>query len=188
MSQEENAVPEAISRAHAGEAPMSLREASQLRILDPASVRAFRHGANLRVELPGERCVPRAEVVRVYPLSDPDRWFSLREVEGDEIGALETFEGVDPGTRALLEEFLSRRYFLPVLRRVIRTKELFGVVNWEVETDRGPRRFTTRNLRESLVRPSAVRLLLTDVDGNRYDIRDLEALDAESQSLVLAQI
>ena len=37
-------------------------------------------------------------------------------------------------------------------------------------------RFTTRNLRENVQRPAPARIILNDVDGNRYDIRDVDAL------------
>lgn len=168
--------------------PMGLREASQLRILDPTSLRFTRHGSELRLEARDERCLLRARLVRVFPLSVPEEWLSVREDGGKELGVLVNPMELDPESRAFVLDAIERRYFLPVVLRVLETRELFGVVNWRVETDRGPRSFTTRNLRESLVRPSSKRLLITDVDGNRYDIPDLDLMDAGSQARVTAQI
>ena len=168
--------------------PMGLREASQLRILDPASLRFTPHGFELRLEARDECCLPRVRLVRIFPLSEPAQWLSVREEGGKELGVIVNPLELDPESRALVHAAIERRYLLPVVQRVLETRELFGVVNWKVETDRGPRSFTTRNLRESLVRPSSKRLLITDVDGNRYDIPDLDALDAGSQAKVTAQI
>ena len=53
-----------------------------------------------------------------------------------------------------------------------------------METDRGVCRFTTRNLRENLQRPAPGRIILNDVDGNRYDIRNVDDLSFESQELL----
>ena len=52
-------------------------------------------------------------------------------------------------------------------------------------TNRGPRTFTTRDLRENVIHPMPGRTLLTDVDGNRYDVRDIYALDRTNQAWLL---
>jgi hypothetical protein len=57
-------------------------------------------------------------------------------------------------------------------------------VDWTIETDRGLCRFTTRNLRENVQRPAPGRVILNDVDGNRYDIRNVGDLSRESQELL----
>ena len=72
----------------------------------------------------------------------------------------------------------------PLARLGYAVKERFGTVDWRVETDRGVRAFTTRNLRENLGQPSPNRYLLTDVDGNRYDVHDLTVLDSASQAFL----
>ena len=72
-----------------------------------------------------------------------------------------------------------------LIQRVLRVKERFGTLDWEVMTNRGPRAFTTRDLRENVIHPVPERTLLTDVDGNRYDVRDVYALDRASQAWLL---
>jgi hypothetical protein len=71
---------------------------------------------------------------------------------------------------------------MPVVMRIEVVKERFGTVEWAVETTRGPRKFTMRNLRENIVQPSPGRYVLSDVDGTRYDVPDLEKLDAKSRA------
>jgi len=53
-----------------------------------------------------------------------------------------------------------------------------------METDRGPCKLTTRNLGENVQRPAPGRIILSDVDGNRYDIRNIDDLDLNSQQLL----
>jgi hypothetical protein len=168
--------------------PMSLVEASRLVFLDPAALRFLRHGALLRLTVEGDRSHLRVSVLRAFPLSDPGRFLSVRDDEGKELGVIADPAGLREEDRAIVDEELERRYFVPIVRRIVSAKERFGTVDWVVQTDRGERRFTTQNLRENLTRPAPGRLILADTDGNRYDIRDVEALDAESQGLLLRHV
>jgi hypothetical protein len=163
-------------------------ETTDLRFLEPTSLRFFRHGATLRLTVADEFSVLKAAVVRVFPLSLPGQYLSVRKGDNKEVGLVVDPERLDAESRRLVEEELERRYVVPVIRRVTAVKERFGTVDWEVETDRGLCRFTTRNTRESVAQPSPNRLLLTDVEGNRYDVRDLTALDAASQAWLLRHI
>ena len=43
---------------------------------------------------------------------------------------------------------------------------------------------TTRNLGENVQRPAPGRIILSDVDDNRYDIRNIDELDLNSQQLL----
>jgi hypothetical protein len=112
----------------------------------------------------------------------------VRYGENREVGVLVDLAELDEESRRLVAEELERRYLVPVIRRVIRIKERFGTVEWEVDTDRGIYRFTTRNMREKVVQPSPGRYLLTDVDENRYDVRDLSVLDSASQAWLMRHL
>ena len=48
----------------------------------------------------------------------------------------------------------------------------------EIETPRGIVRFTTRDLRENVVRPAPGRIRFTDVDDNRYEIPNFTGVTA----------
>jgi len=156
-------------------------ETTNLRYLDPQKLRFFRHGATLRLTIEEERSVLRVAVVRAFPLSHPHQYLSVRDGKNEEVGLIVSAAELDGEGQRLVTEDLERRYLIPVIRRVVRITERFGTVDWEVETDRGVCRFTTRGAREKVIQPSPGRYLLTDVDENRYDVRDLTALDAASQ-------
>jgi hypothetical protein len=163
-------------------------ETADLRYLVPKKVRFFRHGATLRLTIEAERSVLKVAVVRAFPLSHPHQYLSVRDGKNQEVGLLVDLTELDKESRRLVAEELERRYLVPVIRRVIRITERFGTVDWEVETDRGVCRFTTRGAREKVIQPSAGRYLLTDVDDNRYDVRDLAALDPASQAWLMRHL
>jgi uncharacterized protein DUF1854 len=160
-------------------------ETADLRYLDPKTLRFFRHGAALRLTIDEERSVLKVAVVRAFPLSYPQQYLSVRDGANKEVGLIVDTAELDDESRRWVAEDLDRRYVVPVIRRILTMKERFGTVEWEVETDRGVCRFTTRNTRDNVSQPSPGRYLLTDVEGNRYDVRDVTALDPASQAWLL---
>jgi hypothetical protein len=178
----------AVAPAAAAAAAPTVTETSGLRYLDPAQVRLTREGARVDVSIDGAAAVPNVFLYRAFPLSDPTRFFSLRTEKNEEVGLVAEPSQLDPASRAIAEEEIRRRYVIPVVQRVLRVRERFEVLECEVETDRGPCHFSIRNLRESVLRPQPHRYLLTDVDGNRFDIPDIRELPLASQTLLLAHL
>ncbi|MCX5660514.1 MAG: DUF1854 domain-containing protein [Planctomycetota bacterium] len=162
----------------------SVTDTTTLRYLDAAKLRLVRRGATLCVTIEGEVTHLGASFARLFPLSEPDRYFTLRGGDGKEVGLLVDARGLDAASLAGLAEELRRRYVVPQIQRVHGVKERFGTLEWSVTTDRGDCRFTTRGLRESVMQPTPGRYLLTDVDGNRYDVADYDALDATSRGFI----
>ena len=158
---------------------------SESRWLDPKLCRFYRHGADLCLTIADERTILRAKVLRLFPLTSPGKYFSVYDGSNKEVGMLRNIEDFDAESRAALEADLARRYFLPVICRIINCRERFESVEWEVETDRGITHFTTRLSRQEALQPAPGRYILVDVDGNRYDIPDCTRLDTRSRELLL---
>lgn len=168
--------------------PAAPATTTELRFLDPARLEFTGDEAALRVTLADEFSVLDARLVRVFPISDPSRYLSLRDGKGTEIGVLSDPARLPAAARRLVEAAVDRRYFLPVIARILSARDRFGTTRWKVETDHGPKSFITRNLREDVVNPAVGRYLLKDVDGNRYDVPDVDRLDAASQGLLQARL
>ncbi|MBM3835057.1 MAG: DUF1854 domain-containing protein [Verrucomicrobia bacterium] len=166
------------------EPAVTLLEASQLIFLDAKKLRFFKHGVALRLTLDEDRSYPRVGIMRAFPLPDPNRFLSVRDDSNKEVGLIANPAELSAENRELVEEELERRYLVPAVKRIVAAKERFGTVDWTMETDRGVSRFTTRNLRENVHRPSPGRIILNDVDGNRYDIRNVHDLSHDSQELL----
>jgi len=159
-------------------------DTEELHYLELGAIRFQRSGARLDLDLGGT--VYRNVVVTcAFPLSLPLRYLSVRDADNNEIGMIKDASELDGENQRMIAEALERRYLMPIIQRVLRVKERFGTLDWEVMTDRGPRIFTTRDLRENVVNPAPGRTLLADVDGNRYDVRDIYALDRASQAWLL---
>ena len=123
---------------------------------------------------------PRVSVHRCFPFSDPGHYISIREPEADgrEIGLIEDLLALPKEMRAMLEEQMNLRYFIPQIQRIHSIKEEYGYAYWDVTTDRGGCRFTVRMGGGSVYSVGANRYLVNDIDGNRFEIPDLYKLTA----------
>jgi hypothetical protein len=170
------------------EKALSITETGALRVLDPATTAFSRHGARLRLTLEGDRSYPAVTVHRTFPLSHPRRYYSVRDSAANEVGLLPDPGKLGEESRRLVEEELRRRYMISVVTRVTGAKDRFGTVEWHVLTDRGPCNFTTRELRETVLCDRPGHYIITDVEGNRFEIPDLAKLDRRSQELLMRQM
>ena len=170
------------------EPTVTLVEASRLVFLDPQKLSFFWHGASLRLTVEGDRSYLKVSILRAFPLSEPNRFLSICNGANEEVGLIVDPAQLSVENQKLIEEYLERRYIVPVVTRIVSARERFGTVDWTMETDRGLCRFTTRNLRENIQRPAPGRIIINDVDGNRYDIRDVDKLSVEGQELLFRHI
>ncbi len=152
---------------------------------DPKRIRLFREPAwMLRMTILEDRSYPTVQVVRARPLSDPDRCISLLDANGEEICMIDDPADLDEMSRRILREELERRYMTARIERVYSARSEPGACYFDVQTHRGRREFVVQNVHESARWLGEHRLLLVDVDGNRFEIPDLKALDKRSARLV----
>ena len=100
--------------------------------------------------------------------------------EKQEIGILRDLNAFDEDTRALLTKELERRYYTPVIQKILSMKERYGFSYWKVQTKDGEVSFTLQDTFRSMIHTGENRLLLLDVCGNRFEIPDVTALDRKS--------
>jgi hypothetical protein len=118
------------------------------------------------------------------PLSYPNRYLALLDGKGEEIVMLDTPEELTEPSRIAVREELSRRYLTSTVLRVIDARSEFGATYWHVETERGERDFVTQSLQENAQWLSPVHLMLSDVDGNRFELVDVTAMDSRSRTFL----
>ena len=103
---------------------------------------------------------------------------------GEEVGFIRNLGEVRRGDRRKLREALGRGYFIPSITRINELRYRFHVLYFDVETDRGPTKFELRDRTENLTVLGSGKLVAEDVDGNRYVVDDINALDPRSRALL----
>ncbi len=149
-----------------------------IRVLNPAQVKLYRSApgdALVRMTLNNELSWRDVRIARAFPFSDPEHYIGLRTGEDKDIGMMIDLTGMDAESKSLVAQGLEQRYFTPKVEKVNSVVEQHGTSTWEVETDRGPRRFIVRNLRDSTNTIGPNRILMTDTEGNRYEFEDVNS-------------
>jgi hypothetical protein len=136
----------------------------------------------LRVIIPHSKCAMCVEPLRAFPLSHPEEHIVLRDGKNKEVGIIEKLKDVPEPAQGWLREQLQRRYFLPQILGIHNITERFGSSVWDLETDRGHHIVTTGQMNEAVHEIEPGRYLLTDVEGNRYELKNLLELDAASRA------
>lgn len=128
----------------------------------------------------GEEVYPRVQVARMFPFMYRDGLLSIRTADerSKEIGIVEKYEDVGAETAKLLEEQLNLRYFTPVITRINHIKDEYGYAYFDVDTNHGPCKFTIQMGGNAVVHLSETRILIMDIDENRFEIPDIMTLSA----------
>lgn len=153
--------------------------------LNPRSVtlEADTSSVHLRVVIEGDRCIPAARVFRCFPLTAQDEYLSIQDGAGHEHGVLKNLDGLDPSSQATLAQYMNRRYFTPIIQRILTLNQEASMWSWEVVTQRGVATFYIRGVRDSVHEVAPRRWQIHSIDGQRFEIRDFEELDAKSKDL-----
>jgi hypothetical protein len=160
----------------------------ELRIFEPRQIRIFRVGGVTRLTWENERSWTKVTMARGFPLSDPDHYIGFLDGAGKDMGLIYDPGQLDSESRKILEEDLEKRYFVPVVERVLNVKEEYGTIYWTVQTDRGEKEIVVRNMRDNLQELSSSRVIITDVDGNRFEFPDINKLDGKSMGIIMRNL
>ena len=126
-------------------------------------------------------------VRRVFPLSGKADHVSFLNKDGKETVMLAHPHKLEGKSREILEQALERMYYVATINRVDSITEKMGVGQWQVQTDRGYAVFEVVDRRTIRELPGG-RLVLSDADGNRFEIKDVSELDERSQNLIQSEI
>jgi hypothetical protein len=150
-------------------------------MLDPERVRLSKDRPGwLALRMEGEGNESVVKPVRTFPLTDPEHYISLLDEEEDEIGVIEDPRKLEAKSRRVLRSLLDHTYFLPIIQKIKRITEDYGVYRWEVETNKGEKTFEIRG-RDDVRFVANGHILVRDIDGNRYHVLGLNSLDPESK-------
>ena len=165
-----------------------LPEWNDIRFLDSQAPELRVTPDGLRLSLETGESWAGVTLCRAFPLSDPARFLGILDAEGRDIGVIADPSLLSEESRRIVAEELEARYFLPRVEKVYSVKEEYGSLYWDVETDHGRKEIVVANPRDSLVELGPTRIMMTDVDGLRYEFPDIHRLDTRTQTLLLRNL
>lgn len=108
-----------------------------------------------------------------FPKSHPDKYFSVRDDKEKELYLLESLLNLDEDNKKIIEEYLKVQSFNYEVIGIHHVDEEFGVRHWEVKTKQGDRSFQTELDAWPDIQADG-RILIDDLFGDQYEIRNLE--------------
>lgn len=123
------------------------------------------------------------KLIRIFPLTMPSKYISVRSEAGVEITIIEDLSGLEEQSRNEAEQELQRYYVVSTIGSIISLKQGSTEWLWEVNTNQGRVSFRMNKMVESLHPMSPISWLLTGTDGRRFIISDIEKLDEGSRKL-----
>lgn len=160
---------------------------TDLRLLDPKQVtlRADSFG-RLHLEVGIEERYGPVQALRCLPITQPERFISLQDDEGEEIGIIADLSALDKRSRRALEEELERYYLKARIESIRKVEARNGIITWDVETNLGPKLVHVRDRQN--IRPLADgRIILTDIHDGKFEIPPPEELDDRSRSWLMIE-
>jgi hypothetical protein len=143
-----------------------------------------RLGDQVLLRLAGSDREVAVRIVWARPVSGRGQAVCFLDEKKHEVLMLDSLDALDAQSRGVAEAELEKRYLIPKITRVVRTAAHFGSRYWDVETDRGRRRFAMRDPTKNAIWISDDHLVLRDTLGNRYEIPSFSGLDVASRSHV----
>ncbi len=169
--------------------PISIED--ELEVLDCKKIE-FR--INLFEEL--EVCLPdgtfHSPVVplRSFPVTDVNSYISIikDDRKREEVCLIEDIQHLTESSRRVLENALSKAYYKPVITRLLSIERRSGGISvWKVETNKGEITIDLRR-RDSITDHDNGHLLISDIDGNRYEIPNYYKMDEKSVRLIMSSV
>lgn len=153
-------------------------------ILDAADVKCARQpNGHLDIVYPDGEWSD-VHVTPTFPLSRRNAMVAVRDSNGEEVALLDDITKLDSDSREIMTEEMERSYFMPRITDILFAEEKMNVLTIEAETDRGPRTIQLRNPRRAIRKLPRNRVVIRDVDNNRYEIKDWTALPIYGRELL----
>ena len=141
---------------------------------------------NLELVWSDHPVIERVTPVRPFPFSDPEDGLSFVDSDGHEVLWLDSINDLSTADRALVDDALAVREFMPVINRIDSVSSFNTPSTWQVETAQGKTQLVLKG-EEHIRRINGMggnHLLISDNHGIQFLIKDVSQLDKHSRRLL----
>jgi len=161
-------------------------DGTRVRFLSPDMCRI--HVGNLgalHVTVKNEGIYGGVYAAYAFPVAHPYGYISLIHTAGEkdvEIGVIRDLAQFPEADAELVRQALARRYFVHTITHVGHVGWKYGLVAFEVDTDKGPVSFFMRWSQDRAVDYGRRGKVIIDLDNNRYLIPNLDKLSTKERT------
>jgi hypothetical protein len=118
------------------------------------------------------------------PQRNPSEFISVADPESKEIGMIAALNNLSDAQLKIVSDELDRRYYCPEILEVKSVRDKLGYVYMEMTVFAGgakhERSAAINDVNKNIRLLDSTRLIVFDVDGNRYIVNALDRLDKKS--------
>jgi len=129
-----------------------------------------------------------SRVTSAFPLSAYLKRIVFFGTDGEEIGCLKNAGKLRDDSLDILQDELEKSYFMPVIEAVEEISDYMELELWKVQTNKGRRSFEVRQPRRNIRVINPKTMMVKDVDGNRYAIKNWRMMDRRSLSFLMRHL
>lgn len=122
---------------------------------------------------------------RLFPISGGNKYISLLDREEHEIAVIRNADSLMDESRKALLESLKQYYLIPKILRINEIEEKYGTIHITADTDHGICSFDVTDRTHNLRTLFDGRVLIRDVNDNRYEIPDIRKIDRKTADILL---
>ncbi len=135
----------------------------------------------LSLNTDGQKEYDRVFLHRIFPFEKLYEYISVLNENLHEIGIIYDICDFSSETKAMLETELERKYYAPKIKTIVSLKERYGFSYWKIVTDDNRNiSVTVQDTYRNMIRVGEDKVIILDVDGNRFVIESIAALDRKS--------
>lgn len=159
---------------------ISLNELASVNYLEPQHARFYIENNDfLSLEYKGE-VYRNIKLHRAMPFKLPDDYISVQDMDSKELFLIRSLYEFSEEQALLMSWHLKKRYHTPKIIRLNNIKEKLGYLYFDITTEVGPKSFALRDASHNIRRiDDGKRIIIVDVDGNRYEIPDVSRMSAK---------
>jgi hypothetical protein len=135
------------------------------------------------IDAKGERFVG-VMPVRAFPIQSPDDGISMVSTDGHEVAWIDQLAALAEPAQSLVRDELASREFMPVISDIVSITSFSTPCTWSVVTDRGNTEFVLRGEEDIRRIGKEGSLLISDVHGIQYLVKDQYTLNAHSKKIL----
>jgi|LGVF01.2.fsa_nt_gb hypothetical protein len=122
---------------------------------------------------------------RSFPLTQENIFISVKSEDETEIGLIRDLNDVkDKKLVEVIENKLYIRYFCPYIEVIDSLKEEYGYCYFKTKTSAGSREFIINGHDRPLIKIDEERFQVTDMDGNRYFLKNFKEYEDKHIKIV----
>lgn len=135
------------------------------------------------MELSDGRRFENLEPHRLFPVSVQNQYITLLDEGGAEQAVIRDLTTLPGEQREIIEACLNEYYLIPKILKIRDYHERFDGLTLFTDTDKGEANIDIRILLKGF-RMDGVRVLVRDINDNRYEIPDINRLDSLSRQIL----